>query len=126
MDLIDYQDLNLISLWVGSYPLNFLNVYIDPETRNSMRYLDDVKDRIPSLYLIAGDFNAPSYHFDTLLPDVNNPNARQIIDWASNFGLSRNALWIHSYTHFPDNGNRLSVLDLAFSDPDDDITVKVL
>ena len=82
-DLIDHQDLNLISLWVGSYPLNFLNVYINPETRNSMWYLDDVKDCIPSLYLIAGDFNAPSYHFDTLLPDVNNPNTRHIIDWVS-------------------------------------------
>jgi len=114
-DLISHLDINLVTIWQGSTPYNLINVYFDPVHHSAMHHLFDKHDVIPNVFLMVGDFNAPSSEFDTWLCPSMPPASCLILGFNLSFGIQYTHPFEHSYTHFPQNKRSPSILDLLFT-----------
>jgi hypothetical protein len=112
-DVINDPDVLLITLKGPAGPLNLINVYNDKSTNSAINLLSAVAADLPEIGYMGGDFNCPSPLWDDTITN-HNSSANRLYDLADLMRLEVQRDAIGSPTHFPFNGGRPSIIDLAF------------
>ncbi|KAF9439496.1 hypothetical protein P691DRAFT_635281, partial [Macrolepiota fuliginosa MF-IS2] len=112
-DLIDYCDIQIISLYSKGEAFYFMNVYSDAQ-HTAIDLLSREVDRFPALTYMGGDFNTQLTDWDP--GAATRPHsAKLLLELASDLGLDLGIPLVLGLTHFPFNGvDHPSVIDLMF------------
>jgi len=112
-DVIDHQDILLLSFFNRNKCYFFINVYSNNH-HSAVKFMLDKVINISNLLYMGGDFNVRNAKWDPLV--TSHPAAGQaLIDLADSFGLVRSLLALPVPTHYSDSeGHANSVIDLIF------------
>jgi hypothetical protein len=77
-DLVDHQDILLISLGEGDHLRYFMNVYNDGAC-TALNYIEGRLHALPEINVTMGDFNLHSQLWDPEYP-VESPRAQDLIE----------------------------------------------
>ncbi|XP_006456097.1 hypothetical protein AGABI2DRAFT_77234, partial [Agaricus bisporus var. bisporus H97] len=114
-DLIDHEDIQVISLHPGGNDVVFLmNVYSD-SNRRAIQFLGGKVDSLPHFSYVGGDFNCHSSEWDPACPHHRSP-APALLEHMADIGVYWQRPVNHGPTHTPHNEDlQGSVIDLIFS-----------
>ena len=114
-DLIQDPDILAVDIWTDNIPrFTAVNLYNQRVQRQGPYTLERIEGRLnlPARSLLLGDFNAHHHLWDSTLRTSRNSDGTIGIIERFNLGLVNEP---DIPTHFPRNGNKPSVIDLAFA-----------
>ena len=123
-DLVNHQDILLISLGEGDDLRYFMNVYNDGACL-ALDYIESRIHALPEINITMGDFNLHSQVWDPKYP-VESPRAQDLIETFLTLG-SHLVEGPGNKTHIPHNRNKRStIIDLTFTSQDSECTKMVV
>ncbi|KAL1116304.1 hypothetical protein AAG570_005799 [Ranatra chinensis] len=110
--MVPSSEMEIIGVQVnaGTRPVNFFSVYKPPDTKLDCDVLHDILSE-PQVTVVAGDFNAKHTFWNCSGKNTAGTTLYKFIEANRHVHLSVPT----EFTHFPDNGNSPSTLDLVLT-----------